>query len=56
MVKTPILVFTYWEKKFHGHVDSSAIELGAIQVQPWTRELDHPITFSSRKMSELEEN
>jgi hypothetical protein len=30
MVTTPILVFKYWEKTFHVHVDASSISLGAI--------------------------
>jgi hypothetical protein len=34
MVTTTILVFTYWEKKFHVHVDASTIALGAILAQP----------------------
>ena len=54
MVTTPILVFPDWEKTFHVHVDASTIVLGAILVQPGAGELDHPIAFSSRKMSELE--
>jgi hypothetical protein len=33
MVTTPILVFPYWEKTFHVHVDASTIALGAILVQ-----------------------
>jgi hypothetical protein len=51
MVTTPILVFPDWEKTFHVHVDASAIALGAILAQPRARYLDHPITFTSRKLS-----
>jgi hypothetical protein len=56
MVTAPILVFPDWEKTFHVHVDPSTITLGAIPTQPGTRELDHPIKFASRKMSESEQN
>jgi hypothetical protein len=56
MVTTPILVFPYWEKTFHVHVDALAIALGVILEQPKTGELDHPIAFSSRKLSESEQN
>ena len=56
MVTTPILVFPDSEKTFHVHVDVSAITLGAILVQPGTRELNHLITFASRKLSESEHN
>jgi hypothetical protein len=48
----PILVFPDWDKKFHVHVDSSAIALGAILAQPRVGDLDHPITFASGKLSE----
>jgi hypothetical protein len=51
MVIAPILVFPYWEKTFHVHVDASAITLGVILVQPRAGDLDHPITFASRKIS-----
>jgi hypothetical protein len=30
MVTTPILVFLYWSKEFHVHVDASSITLGAV--------------------------
>jgi hypothetical protein len=52
MVTTPILVFPYWEKTFHIHVDASIITLGAILVQPGSGKLDHPILFASRKLLE----
>ena len=38
------------------HVYASTITLGAILAQPGTWELDHPISFSSRKVSESEHN
>jgi hypothetical protein len=52
MVTSPILVFRDWEKTFHVHVDASTITLGAILAQPGARDLDHPISFASRKLSE----
>jgi hypothetical protein len=56
MVIAPILVFPDWENTFHVHVDASTITLGAILVQPGVGELDHPITFASRKLSKSEQN
>jgi hypothetical protein len=56
MVTTPNLVFLDWEKTFHVHVDASTITLGAILAQPATEDLDHPIAFARRKLSELEQN
>jgi hypothetical protein len=37
------------------HVDASAIVLGAILVQSRIGDLDHPIAFASRKLSESEQ-
>jgi hypothetical protein len=56
MVTMPILVFPDWEKTFHVHVDASSIALGAILAQPGARDLDHPIEFASRNLSESEHN
>jgi hypothetical protein len=52
MVTTPILVFPDWEKTFHVHVDASTTTLGAILAQPGVGDLDHPIVFASRKLSD----
>jgi hypothetical protein len=56
MVTTPILVFPDWEKTFHVHVDASTIALGSIMEQPGAGGLNHPISFSRRKLSESEKN
>jgi hypothetical protein len=56
MVTTPILVFPDWENTFHVHVDASSIALGAIMAQLGAGELDHPISFAGRKLSESEKN
>ena len=52
MVKTPILVFPNWSKEFHVHVDSSSITLGAVLTQLGKGDIDHPIAFASRKLSD----
>jgi hypothetical protein len=51
-----ILVFLEWEKTFCVHVDASTIALRAILSQLGTRDLDHPITFASRKLSDPKNN
>lgn len=51
MVVVPILVFPDWNKEFHVHVDASFIDLGVVLAQPGAGEIDHPITFASRKLS-----
>jgi hypothetical protein len=56
MVTTPILVFPDWSKEFHVHVDASSIALGAVLEQPGEGDIDHPLTFSSRKLSTTEVN
>eukprot|EP00253_Pinus_taeda_P021031 PITA_21031 len=56
MVTTPILVFLDWKKEFHVHVDTSCIALGAVLTQADEGELDHPIAFTSRRLSKAEKN
>jgi hypothetical protein len=51
---TPILIFLNWENEFHVHVDVSGISLGAILVKLVDADMDHPIYFSSRKLSQVE--
>ena len=56
MVTAPILVFPDWMKEFHVHVDASSIALGVVLVQLGEGDIDHPIDFSSRKLSSMERN
>ena len=51
MVTVPILVFLDWSKEFHVHVDASSIALGAVLAQPGVRDIDHLLSFASRKLS-----
>ena len=56
MVTAPILVFPDWNKEFHVHVDASSISLGVVLAQPGAGQIDHPISFASRKLSTAEKN
>jgi hypothetical protein len=56
MVTASILVFPDWEKTFHVHVDASVIALRAILARPGVGDLDHPIAFVIRKLSDSEQN
>jgi hypothetical protein len=56
LVTTPILRFPDWTKEFHVHVGASSIALGAFLAQPGEGDIDHPISFASRKLSESEKN
>jgi len=56
MVTAPILVFLDWKMEFHVHVDMSCIALGAVLTQAGRGELDHPIAFTSRRLSKAEKN
>jgi hypothetical protein len=56
MVTVPILLFLDWTKEFHVHVDASSISLGVVLEQPGKRDIDHPLSFSSRKLSTTEIN
>jgi hypothetical protein len=51
MVTAPILVFRYWSKEFHVHVDAYYISLGAVLAQPREGDIDHLLAFSSSKLS-----
>jgi len=56
MVTTLILVFPDWKKEFHVHVDASSVTLGIILAQQGEGDIDHPISFSSKKLSTTEKN
>ena len=51
MVTAPILVFPNWNKEFHVHVDASSIALGIVLAQSGEGNINHPISFASRKLS-----
>jgi hypothetical protein len=50
------LVFPDWSKEFNVHVDSSSIALGAVLAQPGAGDIDHPISFATKKISTVERN
>ena len=54
MVTMPIVVFPYWKKEFHVHVDASSFALNVVLAQPGKGSIDHPITFASIKLSTTE--
>lgn len=56
MVFVPILVFPDWQKEFNVHVDASSIALGTILSQEGAGDINHSISFSSRKLSKAEKN
>jgi hypothetical protein len=56
MVTVPILIFPDWSREFYVHVNASSIALGAVLAQPGEGETDHPLAFSSRKLSTAEIN
>jgi hypothetical protein len=56
MVTVPILVFPYWNKEFHVHVDAYYIALGVVLAQPGAGDIDHPLAFTNRKLSIAEIN
>jgi hypothetical protein len=52
----PILVFPYWKKEFHVHIDASSIVLGVVLAQPGEGYLDHPIASVNIELSTIEQN
>jgi len=51
MVVASILVFPYWTKEFYVHVGASSIVLGVVLAQEGEEDIDHPMAFSSHKLS-----
>ena len=58
MVTILTLVFPDQNKEFHVHVhvDASFMALGVVLEQPSVGEIDHPIDFTSKKLSKGEKN
>jgi hypothetical protein len=56
LVTMPILIFLGLNKEFHVHVYVSFIALGTILSQLGEGHIDHPIFFTSRKLSIAEKN
>jgi hypothetical protein len=56
MVTAPIMVFPDWSKEFHVHGDASSITLGSILAQPGVGDIDHLLSFDSRKLSTTDIN
>jgi hypothetical protein len=56
LVTALILIFPYWNKELHVHVDASSIVLGIVLSQPREGDIDHPIAFASRKLSIAKKN
>jgi hypothetical protein len=55
-VTMSILVFPHWSKEFHVHVDASTIALREVLTHPGEGDIDHLITFASRKLPDSENN
>jgi hypothetical protein len=52
MVTTPNLVFPYLTKGSHVHVDAFAISLEEVLTQRGEGDIDQPIAFAIRKLSD----
>jgi hypothetical protein len=48
--------FPDWGKEFQVHVDAYYIALGAMLAQPGEGDIDHSLSFPSRKLSTTEIN
>lgn len=56
LVEAPILKFPDWSKKFHVHIDVSALAIDAILTQPEDDATDHPNAYTSRNLKKVERN
>lgn len=54
LIKTPILRFINWSKKFHVHIDASAIVDGEILTQHGDDSMDHPKGYAIQKFNKTE--
>ncbi|MCO5548151.1 hypothetical protein L7F22_001609 [Adiantum nelumboides] len=51
LISAPILKASDWDKIFHVHVDASAFAIGCILAQPGEKNMDFPISYSSRQLN-----
>jgi hypothetical protein len=56
MVIAPILFFPDWRKEFHVHVNTYSIALGEVLVQPGEGDINHSLSFASKKLSTTDVN
>jgi hypothetical protein len=56
MIGFLILLYPNWKVEFYVHVDASNIALGVVLLHPREGNLDHPIYFTSMKLSQDECN
>ena len=56
LVTAPILRAPDWSITFHVHIDASKIAIGAVLCQPGEHNLDFPVSFASRQLTEAEMN
>ncbi|MCO5592031.1 hypothetical protein L7F22_046025 [Adiantum nelumboides] len=56
LISAPILKAPDWDKIFHVHVDASAFAIGCILAQLGEKNMDFPISYSSRQLNSAEKN
>ena len=56
LVEAPILKFPDWSRKFHVHIDASALVVGAILAQHADDFTDNPNIYSGRKLNKAKRN
>ena len=52
----PILKSPDWNVIFHVHIDASNFAIGAILAQPGEKNMDFPLSYSSRQLNNAEQN
>ena len=56
LVEAPILKFPDWLRKFHVHIDASALAIDVILAQPVDDSIDHPNVYARKKLNKAERN
>jgi hypothetical protein len=51
LVTMLILIFPYWKKEFHVHMDASSVSLGVVLFRTREGYTDHPFSFARRNLS-----
>lgn len=56
LVEALIFRFPNWSKKFHVHIDCSALLVGPILIEPVEDGTDHPNAYARRKLNRAKRN
>ena len=56
LITAPILKPLDWNKVFHVHIDASTYAIGCILAQPHEHNMDFPVSYASKQLSDAKKN